>query len=82
MSSKNIVGRNIRRIRIAKGMTVHQLAAALPPSAILGAGELAEIEVGTEKAYDYEVLGIADALGVSVDSLFDTPQRKLPKTPK
>ena len=80
MESKNVTGWNIRRIRIAKGMTVHQLAAALPPSAILGAGELAEIEVGTEKAYDYEVLGIADALGVSVDSLFVTPQRKVKKS--
>lgn len=82
MESRNIVGRNIRRIRIKKGMTVHQLAAALPPSAILGAGELAEIEVGTGKAYDYEIQAISTALGVSIDALFVTPQRKVPKTPK
>ena len=80
MEPKNVVGRNIRRIRIKKGMTVHQLAAALPSSAILGAGELAEIEVGTSKVFDYEVLGIAEALGVSVDALFVTPQKNVKKS--
>ena len=82
MESKNVVGRNIRRIRIAKGLTVHQVASALPQSAILGAGELAEIEVGTEKVYDYEIQAIADALKVPIDALFVTPRRKVPKTPK
>ena len=80
MESKNVVGRNIRRIRIAKGLTVHQVASALPPSAILSAGEIAEIEVGTEKVYDYEIQAIADALKVPVDALFVTPQRKVKKS--
>lgn len=80
MSSKNVVGRNIRRIRIAKGMTVHQLAAALPPSAILSAGEVAEIEVGTSKVFDNELWAISKALGVSIDALFLTPQRKVKKS--
>lgn len=82
MEPKNVVGRNIRRIRIKKGMTVHQLAAALPSSAILGAGELAEIEVGTGKVYDYEIQAIADALKVPIDALFLTPRRKVARTPK
>ena len=81
MESKNVVGRNIRRIRIAKGLTVHQVASALPQSAILGAGELAEIEVGTEKVYDYEIQAIADALKVPIDALFVTPRKKVGKTP-
>ena len=76
MESKNIVGWKIRRIRIAKGLTVHQLASALPPSAILSSGEVAEIEVGTRKVYDYELPGISKALGVTIKDLFATPPRK------
>ena len=82
MDRKNITGWNIRRIRIAKGMTVHKLASALPTSAILASGEVAEIEVGTRKAYDYEIQGIARALGVTVADLFLTPHKKVTKTPK
>lgn len=76
MESKNITGWNIRQIRIAKGMTVHRLASALPTSAILSSGEIAEIEVGTRKVYDYELLGISTALGVTIKDLFATPPRK------
>lgn len=82
MESKNITGWNIRQIRIAQGMTVHQLASALPASAILSSGEVAEIEVGTRKVYDYEISGISKALGVPIKSLFITPQKKVAKIPK
>ena len=82
MTSKNIVGRQIRRIRIKKKMTVHDLASALPPSAILSSGEVAEIEVGTRKVYDYEIQGIARALEVTVADLFLTPQKKVKKSTK
>ena len=79
MTSKNVTGWQIRRIRIAKGMTVHQLASALPPSAILSAGELAEIEIQTGKVYDYEIKAIADVLKVPIDALFATPQKNVKK---
>lgn len=79
MTSKNVTGWQIRRFRIAKGMTVHQLASALPPSAILSAGELAEIEIQTGKVYDYEIKAIADVLKVPIDALFATPQKKVKK---
>ena len=82
MESKNIVGWNIRRIRIQKGLTVHQLASALPPSAILCAGEIAEIELQTRKIYDFELLGISKVLGVSIESLFVTSQKKVKKLRK
>ena len=82
MDRKNIVGWQIRRIRIQKGLNVHQLASALPPSAILSSGEVAEIEVGTRKVYDYEIQGIARALRVTVADIFSTPQKKVAKTPK
>ena len=82
MDRKNIVGWIIRRIRIQKGMTVHDLASALPPTAILSSGEIAEIEVGTRKAYDYEILGISKALGVTVADLFLTAHKKVAKSRK
>ena len=82
MKSINIVGRNIRRLRIAKGLTIHDLASALPPSAILSAGELAEIEVRTEKIYDYEIQAIAKVLKVPIDALFGTPQKKVKNSRK
>ena len=82
MALQNITGWNIRRIRIKNGLTVHQLASAMPPSAILSAGELAEIEVRTEKIYDYEIQAIAQALKVPIDALFATPQKKMKKSRK
>ena len=82
MESKNLVGWNIRRIRIQKGLTVHDLASALPPSAILCAGEVAEIELRTRKVYDFELLGISKALGVSIESLFLTTRKKVGKSRK
>jgi len=80
MDRKNISGWNIRRIRIEKGMTVHHLASALPTSAILSSGEVAEIEVGMRKVYDFEIQGISQALGVSVSDLFSTPHKKVKKS--
>ena len=82
MDRKNITGWNIRRIRISKGMTVHQLASALPPSVILCAGEVAEVELQTRIIYDFELLGIAQALGVSIESLYSTPQKNVRKSTK
>ena len=82
MESKNVTGWNIRRIRIAKSMTVHQVASALPQSAILSSGEVAEIELLTRKVYDYELLGISKALGVPIESLFLTPRKKVAKSQK
>ena len=76
MDRKNITGWQIRKFRIQKGLTVHQLASALHPSAILCSGEIAEIELGTRKVYDFEIQGIAKALGVRLSELFGTPLRK------
>ena len=76
MDRKNITGWQIRKFRIQKGLTVHQLASALHPSAILCSGEIAEIELGTRKVYDFEIQGIAKALGVRLSDLFATPPRK------
>ena len=76
MDRKNVVGWNIRKIRIQKGLTVHDLASALPPSAILSSGEIAEIELGTRKVFDFEIQAISEILGVPISELFGTPPRK------
>ena len=76
MSLKNIVGWQIRKIRISKGMTVYRLFRALPASAPLSCEEIAKIELGIRKVYDFEILGISSALGVRLSELFATPPRK------
>ena len=82
MESKNITGWNIRRIRIAKGLTVHQLSSALPNSSPLTSEELAQMELGTKKVYDSQVMAISQVLKVPVATLFVTPHKKVARTPK
>ena len=80
MESKNIVGRQIRRFRIAKGLTIDQLASALPKSAPLTSDEIAQIELGTRKVFDYQVMAISQVLGVRLSELFATsPRKRRPK---
>ena len=76
MDRKNVTGWQIRHIRIQRGMTVHQLASALPPSSPLTSEEIARIELGTRKVYDHEIQAISQALGVRISELFGTPPRK------
>mgnify|MGYP003584301646 CR=1 FL=1 len=72
MSSKNITGWQIRRIRIQRELTVNQLSSALPPSSPLTSEEIARIELGTRKVYDHEIQAISKALKVSVEDLYAT----------
>lgn len=76
MDRKNIVGWNVRRVRIAKNMTVYQLSSALPESAPLSCEGIARMELGIRKVYDYEIQAICQALGVRISELFGTPPRK------
>ena len=73
---KNIIGWQIRHIRIAKGLTVHQVSSALPNSSSLSSEELAQVELGTRKIYDHELLAISQVFGVSVEELYATPPGK------
>ena len=73
---KNIVGWKIRRIRIARGLTVNQLSSALPKSSPLTSEELAQIELGTRMIYDHQILAISQALEVRISELFGTPPMK------
>ena len=57
-------------------MTVYRLSRALPASAPLSCEEIAKIELGVRKVFDFEILGISSALGVRISELFGTPPRK------
>ena len=76
MESKNVVGWNIRRIRIAKGLTVHQLSSALPKFSPLTSEQITQIELGTRRVLDYQIQALSQVLGVRISDLFGTPPRK------
>ena len=76
MESKNLIGWQLRRFRIAKGLTVDQLAAALSRSSPLSSEELAQMELGTRKILDYQILAISEILRIPISDLFATPPRK------
>ena len=76
MDRKNIVGWQIRKFRIARGLTIGQLASALPKSSPLTSEQITQIELGTRRVLDYQVQAISQALGVRISELFGTPPRK------
>ena len=65
----NIIGRKLRQLRRAQGLSVADLAARLGGGHELDAGALREIESQTRRVRDHEVLALARALGVRVDEL-------------
>lgn len=73
---KNIVAWQIRRIRIAKGLTIDQLVSALPKSSPLTSEQINQMELGTRRVLDYQVQAISQALGVRLSELFGTPPRE------
>ena len=71
MAKKNIVGWNIRQLRLEKGLTVAQLSSALPTSSFLSCEELIQVELGNRKVYDHELWAICQVLKVPVSELFE-----------
>lgn len=66
----NICGENIRIIRTRKHVTQTDLAARLQVRGVqLNQNSICRIEKGRRVVADYELLIIADALGVSVSEL-------------
>ena len=72
MALKNIVGWQIRHVRIRRGMTVNQLSSALPKSSPLTSEMIGQIELANRKLYDQELLAISKVLGVSIEDLYAT----------
>ena len=68
---KNIIGRKIRQLRRARGLSVADLAARLDGEGHkMDAQAVSAIERQTRRVRDHEVLALARALGVKADELF------------
>ncbi|WP_241428151.1 helix-turn-helix domain-containing protein [Clostridium sp. DJ247] len=72
MHNRNIIGKKISLIRKRKGITQEQLAARLNVQGInIDRPMISKIENRTREILDYEIKGIANALGVHVGDLFE-----------
>lgn len=72
MQEKNVIGYNIKRIRESKKISQEQLTARLHIQDIeIDQPMISRIENQTRHLLDYEIIGIATALGVKVEELFD-----------
>lgn len=72
-SKKNVIGVNIKQIRLAKKMTQKQLMIKLELlNSTITCATISKIENGMRAVSDAEVVLFAKALGVSYDDLFKT----------
>lgn len=70
-ADKNMVGDNVRKLRIEKGMSQQALSAKLELMAIyVCRGSISRIEDKQRTVTDIELYGIAKVLGVSIDELY------------
>ena len=70
-ADKNMVGHNVKRIRIEKGLSQQALSAKLELLAIyVCRGSISRIEDKQRTVTDIELYGIAKVLGVSIDELY------------
>lgn len=70
-ADKNMVGDNVRKFRIEKGMSQQALSAKLELMAIyVCRGSISRIEDKQRTVTDIELYGIAKVLGVSIDELY------------
>ena len=70
-ADKNIVGENVRKFRTEKGMSQQALSNKLELLAIyVCRGSISRIEDKQRTVTDIELYGIAKALGVSIEDLF------------
>ena len=68
---RNIIGKKISQIRKKKGVTQEDLAARLNVQGInIDRPMISKIENQAREILDFEILGFAKALGVSIEELF------------
>ena len=68
---RNITGKKISQIRKKKGVTQEDLAARLNVQGIdIDRPMISKIENQTREILDFEIQGIAKALGVTIEELF------------
>jgi transcriptional regulator with XRE-family HTH domain len=71
LGNRNIIGKKINLIRKQKEITQEQLAARLNVQGIeIDRPMISKIEIQTREILDYEIKGIATALGVTIEDLF------------
>lgn len=71
-NSMNMVGKNVRQLRVAKGMSQQALSNKLETLAVyICRGSISRIEDMQRTVTDIELYGLAEVLGVSIDELFD-----------
>ncbi len=71
-SEKNLVGEQVRKLRLAKKLSQQALSDQLETYAIyICRGSISRIEDKTRTVTDIELYGLAKVLGVSVFELFE-----------
>lgn len=74
-SKMNMVGRNIKKYRLAKKMSQQQLSDKLETMAIyICRGSISRIEDRSRTVTDIELFGLSKILDVSISELFDILQ--------
>lgn len=69
----NIVGHNIKRLRILNGMSQRELSEKLETLAVyVCRGSISRIEENKRTVTDVELKGFADVFNVSIDKLFNS----------
>lgn len=69
---QNIVGSNVKKLRVEKKLSQKELSERLETYAIyICRGSVSRIEQHARTVTDFELKAIAEVLGVSVDDLFE-----------
>lgn len=77
LENRNIIGKKINTIRKLKGITQEQLTARLNVQGIdIDRTMISKIETQSREVSDFEIKAIANALGVTIEELFDESQPK------
>ena len=72
MKKRNIIGDNVRRLRKEQKLTQEELTAKLQTEGLyIDRPMLTRIELNQREVYDYEVLGISNALNIPIEELFN-----------
>lgn len=72
-TKKNLIGRRVRELRIAKGMSQQQVSNKLELLAIyVCRGSVSRVEDYSRTVTDLELFGFAQVLGVNVADLMET----------
>lgn len=69
----NIVGKNIKKLRVQKKLSQKQLSEKLETLAVyICRGSISRIEENKRTVTDIELKGFADVFGISINELFDS----------